>query len=122
MTTAEFNETYAQILANSVSLLKNDRFAGIVIGEYREKKTTAYVDFVGTTVEAFRSVGMEYYNEFVLINVPGSAPLRAGKYFEHGRKVAKTHLNVLIFVKGDYKKATEYCGDVVGVDLKEETE
>jgi len=122
MTTAEFNETYAQILANSVSLLKNDRFAGIVISEYREKKTTAYVDFVGTTVEAFRSVGMEYYNEFVLINVPGSAPLRAGKYFEHGRKVAKTHQNVLIFVKGDYKKATEYCGDVVGVDLKDETE
>ena len=122
MSTDNFNKIYSEIIKDSCTLLKNDRFAGIVIGEYREKKTHGYVDFVGTTVQAFRDAGLEYYNEFVLINVPGSAPLRAGAYFDKGRKVAKTHQNVLIFVKGDYKKATEYCGKVVGVDLQDETE
>jgi len=122
MKTEDFNKVYSDIINKSCSLLKENRFAGIVIGEYRDKKTHGYVDFVGTTVQAFKDAGLEYYNEFVLINVPGSAPLRAGSYFDKGRKVAKTHQNVLIFVKGDYKKATEYCGQVVGVDLQNEVE
>jgi hypothetical protein len=29
-----------------------------------------------------------------------------------GRKVGKTHQNVLVFVKGDWRKATEYCGAI----------
>lgn len=122
MSTENFNKVYSDIINKTCSLLKDNRFAGIVIGEYRDKKTHGYVDFVGTTVQAFRDAGLEYYNEFVLINVPGSAPLRAGSYFDKGRKVAKTHQNVLIFVKGDFKKATEYCGNVVGVDLQNEVE
>ena len=118
MPTEEFNKVYSDIINKGCSLLKDNRFACIVVGEYREKKTKAYVDFVGTTVQAFRDAGLEYHNEFVLVNVPGTAPLRAGGYFDKSRKIANTHQNVLVFIKGDSLKATDYCGKVVGVDLK----
>jgi hypothetical protein len=42
----------------------------------------------------------------------GSLPIRAGRQFEAGRKLGKTHQNVLVFVKGDGKKATQACGHV----------
>ena len=118
MPTEEFNKVYSDIINKGCSLLKENRFACIVVGEYREKKTKAYVDFVGTTVQAFRDAGLEYHNEIVLLNALGTAPFRAGGYFDNDRKVAKTHQNVLVFYKGDSIKATEYCGKVVGVDLK----
>lgn len=35
----------------------------------------------------------------------GSASMRVTKQFESGRKMAKTHQNVLVFCKGDWKKA-----------------
>jgi hypothetical protein len=42
----------------------------------------------------------------------GSLPIRVGKQFTAGRKLGKTHQNVLVFIKGDSKIATEYCGDI----------
>ena len=122
MSTDDFNKVYSEIINRGCSLLKEDRFAVIVVGEYREKSSKDYVDFVGTTVQAFKDAGLKYHNEMVLVNVPGSAPLRAGGYFDKDRKVAKTHQNVLVFVKGDSVKAKEYCGNVVGVDLQNETD
>ena len=38
--------------------------------------------------------------------------IRVGRQFEAGRKLGKTHQNVLVFVKGDPRKATEWCGPV----------
>lgn len=43
---------------------------------------------------------------------PGGEPIRAGKQFASGRKLGKTHQNVLVFVKGDGKAATQACGPV----------
>ena len=117
MTTENFNISYRDIIKKSCDKLNDNRFAAIVVGEYRDKQTTGYVDFIGTTVDAFRQAGLNYYNELILINVPGSAPLRVGGYFYKGRKIAKTHQNILVFVKGDHTLATEYLGKVTGVDL-----
>ena len=47
----------------------------------------------------------------------GSLPIRVGKQFESGRKLGKTHQNVLVFVKGDPRKATQACGPVEIGDL-----
>ena len=57
--------------------------------------------------EAFRRAGLDFYNEAILITSAGSLPIRAGKQFEATRKLGKTHQNVLVFVKGDGKKATQ---------------
>ena len=46
-------------------------------------------------------------------------PIRVGKQFSSGRKLGKTHQNVLVFVKGDPRKATTACGPVEVADLEE---
>jgi DNA modification methylase len=105
----EFRPAYFEIIAKACTLLKQDRFACFVVGDVRDKRGN-YYNFVGDTVEAFRAAGLEYYNEAVLVTAVGSLPIRAGKQFTASRKLGKTHQNVLVFVKGDGKKATQACG------------
>jgi ParB-like chromosome segregation protein Spo0J len=111
---ADFKAAYFEIIAKACARLANNRFACFVVGEVRDKKGN-YYDFVGDTVEAFRAAGLAYYNEIILVTAVGSLPIRAGKQFSSGRKIGKTHQNVLVFVKGDGKKAAEACG-IVEVD------
>ena len=107
----EFIKAYSKIIKKACGQLKSDRFAVFVVGEVRAKNG-AYYNFVGDTVKAFLNAGMEYYNEMILVTAVGSLPIRAGRQFEAGRKIGKTHQNVLVFVKGDGKKATTACGSV----------
>jgi hypothetical protein len=106
---AEFRAAYFEIIAKSCALLKPDRFACFVVGDVRDPKG-AYRNFVGDTVEAFRAAGLAYYNEAILVTACGSLALRAGKQFKATRKLGKTHQNVLVFLKGDAKRATKACG------------
>ena len=107
----EFRAAYFDIIAKAAALLKPDRFACFVVGEVRDKCGN-YLNFVGDTVQAFREAGLEYYNEAILVTAVGSLPIRAGRQFASGRKIGKTHQNVLVFVKGDGKKAADACGMV----------
>lgn len=108
---SEFKQAYFQIIKNACTLLKNDRFACIVVGDVRDKKGN-YYNFVSDTIQAFLEAGLKYYNEAILITQAGSLPIRAARAFTTSRKLGKTHQNVLVFVKGDAKKATQFCGDV----------
>ncbi len=101
-----FLESYRHIIKETCSLLKDNRFACFVVGDVRDKKGN-YRNFTGDTVEAFRSAGLHFYNEAILVTAVGSLPVRVGKQFAAGRKLGKTHQNVLVFVKGDGKKATQ---------------
>ncbi len=111
MTAAEFDQTYAAIIAAAVDKLKPDRFACFVVGDYRDKKGI-YANFVSKTIAAFEAAGMPLYNEAILITSVGSLPIRAAKQFRSTRKLGKTHQNVLVFVKGDPRKATAALGPV----------
>lgn len=112
---SDFRAVYFEIIKKACDRLKPDSFACFVVGEVRDKKGN-YIDFVGDTVQAFRDAGLQYYNEAILITAIGSLPIRAGKQFSSSRKLGKTHQNVLVFVKGDGKKAATACG-TVEVDL-----
>lgn len=107
----KFSAAYAKIIKKSCDQLKKDRFAVFVVGEVRAKNG-AYYNFVGDTIQAFLDAGMCYYNEMILVTAVGSLPVRAGRQFKAQRKIGKTHQNVLVFVKGDSKAATEKCGEV----------
>lgn len=111
MAFADFRAAYFEIIAKCCARLRPDSFACFVVGEVRDKKG-AYIDFVGDTVQAFRDAGLAYYNEAILITAVGSLPIRAGKQFSASRKLGKTHQNVLVFVKGDGKRAAARCGTV----------
>jgi len=107
----EFLEAYRAIVASTCAKLKDDRFACFVVGEVRDKNG-AYRNFVGDTVAAFVDAGVDYYNEIILLTAVGSLPIRAGRQFKASRKVGKTHQNVLLFVKGDGKRAAGAVGPV----------
>jgi hypothetical protein len=107
---ADFREAYFEIIGKACAQLNNDRFACFVVGEVRDKRGH-YVNFVGDTVEAFRAAGLKFYNEAILVTAVGTLPIRVGRTFSAGRKLGKTHQNILVFVKGDAKRAAEACGD-----------
>ena len=111
----DFRREYAAIIAETCTMLKPDRFACFVVGEVRDK-AGHYYDFVGDTIQAFRDAGLAYYNEAILVTQLGSLPIRVGKQFEASRKLGKTHQNVLVFVKGNAKKATQAIGRVEAGD------
>jgi hypothetical protein len=107
----EFLTVYRDIIANSLRVLKQDRFACFVVGDVRDKRGV-YRNFPAATTRAFVDAGAELYNEAVLVTAIGSLPIRVGRQFEAARKLGKTHQNVLIYVKGDPRKATAACGPV----------
>ncbi len=107
----EFKSVYSEIIKKTCSKLKENRFACIIVGEVRDKKGN-YYNFVGDTIQAFLDAGLKYYNEAILVTSVGSLPIRAGRIFSLGRKIGKTHQNILVFVKGDGKKAAQECGEV----------
>jgi hypothetical protein len=115
---AAFIEAYRVIIAAAVAKLKPNRFACFVVGDFRCPKGF-YRNFVGDTVAAFEAAGARYYNEGILVTAVGSLPIRVGKQFAAGRKFGKTHQNILIFCKGDPRKATEACGEVEFGEIEE---
>lgn len=116
MSDSDFDATYTEILQSTAAMLKDDRFAVVVVGNYRDKK--GYLrDLVGITVRAMESAGARYYNDFVIVTPIGSLPIRAGKAFQTSRKMGRTHQYALVFVKGDPKKAATRIGDVEIADM-----
>lgn len=116
MTDSEFDKTYERILHNSVEMLEEDRFAAIVVGNYRDKKGFLR-DLVGLTVRAMENAGARYYNDAIVVTPIGSLPIGAGKPFQATRKLGKAHQYLLIFCKGDPKKAAARLGDVELPDM-----
>ena len=106
-----FLEAYRAIVKAGIGLLKSDRFACVCVGDIRDKKGL-YRNLVSDTISAFQDAGAQLYNEAILVTAIGSLSIRVGRQFSSGRKLGKTHQNVLVFVKGDPKRATEACGTV----------
>jgi DNA modification methylase len=101
----DFVNTYRSIIYQACQQLKDNRFAAIVIGDIRDKQGM-YRSFLQDTIAAFQYAGLKLYNMAILVTVPGSLPVRAGKPFVAARKLGRTHQHLLQFVKGDPKKAT----------------
>lgn len=106
---ADFAKAYEAIIAAALELLKPDRFACFVVGDIRDEKGL-YRGLPELTVRCFEEHGARKYNEAVLVTSVGSLPIRINKQFGKGRKLGKTHQNVLVFVKGDPFRAAEACG------------
>jgi DNA modification methylase len=108
MSYEQFRVVYSDIIAAAVRMLKPDRFACFVVGDARGKDG-CYYGFPWHTIEAFQRAGTKLYNEAVLVTAIGSLPVRITKQFESGRKLGKTHQNMFVFLKGDFKRATAAC-------------
>lgn len=100
---ADFIGILKNAFTAAVGCLKQNRFAVIVVGDVRDKKTGFYYDFCGDIKRIFKEAGMPLYNEIILVETGASTALRAGRYME-SRKVAKMHQNILVFYKGNTKE------------------
>jgi len=98
----KFLHHYRNIITRCLSLLKDDRFACFVVSNIRDKKGF-YLNFCNDTINAFEKSDAHFYNEIILVTAIGSLPIRVGKQFVAGRKIGKTHQNILVFYKGDPK-------------------
>ena len=94
-----FYEIIETAFTNALDCLKDDRFAVVVVGDIRNKKTGGYYDFIGDIKRTFMNKGCMLYNEIILINQIATGAIRAAKQMET-RKVVKVHQNVLVFYKG----------------------
>lgn len=115
-----FLAAYRGIIHQAVSRLKDNRFAVFVVGDYRDK-AGFYSNFVSETIAAFEGAGARLYNEGILLTSVGSLPIRVGKQFASGRKLGKTHQNVLVFYKGDPARIRGDLG-LVEVTLPEQAD
>lgn len=112
MTWDEFCAAYRRIIAAAVDRLADDRFACFVVGDVRDPKGN-YRGFVPETIAAFEAAGARYYNDAILVTSVGSLALRAARIFSGGRKLGKSHQNVVVFVKGSPQRAAEALGELV---------
>jgi len=112
----DFIKDYNAIIKESIDLLKEDRFTCFVVGDIRDKKGF-YRNFVSDTISAFEQAGAKLYNEAILVTSVGSLPIRVGKQFDAGRKLGKTHQNILIFFKGNPKTIKENYKEIEVADL-----
>ncbi len=105
MPPAQFKKAYAQTIQNVFNNLHIDRFAAIVVGDYRDKGVLQ--DFVSLTIASFVAAGFTYHNEAIILTPIATAAIRAARVFTPSRRLVKVHQNMLIFVKGDPTKATK---------------
>jgi len=106
MSTEQFDVEYAKIIQRAVDQLANNRFCAIIVGDVRGPDGT-YLKFPQKTVQYFENAGCKLYNEMILLQEPATAAMRSFRYMNSSRKVAKSHQNVFVFVKGDPTIATE---------------
>lgn len=112
----KFLEMYRKIIKDSVSHLKENRFAVFVVGDVRDKEGF-YRGFVPDTIRAFEDAGMRYYNSAVLVNALTTAQVRARRSMRN-RKLVKVHQNALVFAKGKPEgDLYEHFGDAEMVAL-----
>lgn len=100
----DFRESYFAIITEAVHRLANNRFAVFVVGEIRDKHGRCQ-GLVRDTELAFLAAGAHLENKAVLVNALGTLPLRIGKQWPAACRLGKHHQEVLVFCKGDAKKA-----------------
>lgn len=115
----DFCKAYKGIIDVACRKLKNDRFAVFVVGDIRDKKGK-YRNFVDYTKKCFNDNGLATYNEAILIDMLGTAMIRANQTFK-SRKLVKVHQNVLVFYKGDLKKIKDNFKEIEVGEITEES-
>lgn len=101
-----FVAAYRVIIGKTLQRLKQNRFACIVVGDFRDNRGM-YRGFVCDTINAFRDHGAGFYNHAIFVTPAGTLPVRTSAHFPVSRKLGKAHQDILVFCKGDPKQAAE---------------
>jgi DNA modification methylase len=107
----QFIDWYAEIFGMCYYRLRSNRFLVLEVGEIRDRDGI-YRNFVGDTVQVMKQCGFQFYNEAIHILPVGTAALRVRRIFNGGRKLCKTHQNVLVFLKGTVDGMKRELGEI----------
>jgi len=112
MSAEEFESAYGAILAATSAALRPDRFAVVVCGDSRDKRTGLLRDMRGATIRAMLGAGLGYCSGAVQVMPAWSLAATAARYFRGRRTLGRIHEDVLVFAKGSASKAAKACGTV----------
>lgn len=99
-----FLANYKHIIQQCYYRMNTNSFAIFVVGDFRDKGGN-YRGFVIDTIRCFKESAFEFYNEAILVNCIASASMRVTNQFNASRKLCKVHQNILVFCKGEWRKA-----------------
>ena len=97
--------------SKSIEILKDNRFAVIVVGNIRDKQGF-YYNFINDIINIFNKNGMFLLNELILKEPINARRFSSRAYFK-SRKILKIHQNILVFYKGNPKKIKEIFPEVM---------
>jgi len=104
----DFQASLKQIITDSVALVADDRFLGIVIGDIRDKEGY-FRNLPSFVIKCFTEAGCRLWNQMVLVTAVGSLALRIVRQFSNSRKIGLSHQHILVFAKGDAWQAVKAC-------------
>jgi DNA modification methylase len=99
-----FLAAYRRILAQAVRVLRDDRFATIIISDVRDAKGHLR-GLPGLTTDAMLDAGAHLTNEQILVTPTGNLATAMRPPWEACRTTMRRHQLVLTYVKGDRRKA-----------------
>lgn len=97
--------------SKSIKILKDNRFAVIVVGNIRDKQGF-YYNFINDIINIFNKNGMFLLNELILKEPVSNRRFSSRGLFK-SRKIVKIHQNILVFYKGNPKKIKEIFPEVM---------
>ena len=108
---SDFLKILDNAYSKSIKILKDNRFAVIVVGNIRDKQGF-YYNFINDIINIFNKNGMFLLNELILKEPINARRFSARKLFK-SRKIVKIHQNILVFYKGNPKKIKEIFPEVM---------
>ena len=108
---SDFLKILDNAYSKSIKILKDNRFAVIVVGNIRDKQGF-YYNFINDIINIFNKNGMFLLNELILKEPILNRRFSSRKYFK-SRKIIKIHQNILVFYKGNPKKIKEIFPEVM---------
>lgn len=106
-----FVDAYSRIIKETSDALRMHRFAVIVTGDARDKRGDLR-DMRRVTAEAADAAGLHLVSAGILLTPVGSVKISAGRNFLAGGVLGRVHQDVMVFCRGDRKKAAAWRGEV----------
>lgn len=99
-------EALGVIMQQVYAQLRPDRFMVWVTSDVRASTGGGdYRGLVADTIKIAQGSGFGLYNDAVVIDPVATLSIRAGRQFDATRKLGRGHQHMLVFVKGDGKRA-----------------
>lgn len=106
MSLDQYQAAHADIIGKTADALNDDTFAVWVIGDKRDSRGHL-ARLPHHTITSFVDAGMSLINDHILVTPIGSKFWTLGRTFRATRSATRTHQYVLVFVKGDRRRAAQ---------------